>query len=114
MKIIFILMLLYVAAQPRRVLLFYKDTDDQILTKQQAELEANKAGILERDIRIESYEFSKHAGDWKQWKVDTSAYFTFILVGRDGGEKYRSQKFVSHQDLFRKIDAMPMRRNEVK
>lgn len=114
MKILLITMMLFLNDQPRRVLLFYKNDKKEVLNKQIAELEANKAGVMERDIKIESYAFSKNPEQWKKWDIDTSKSFTFILIGRDGGEKYRADKVVSHQELFGKIDAMPMRKNEIK
>lgn len=114
MKILLITMMLFLNDQPRRVLLFYKNDKKEVLNKQIAELEANKAGVMERDIKIESYAFSKNPEQWKKWDIDTSKSFTFILIGRDGGEKHRTDKVVSHQELFGKIDAMPMRKNEIK
>ena len=40
--------------------------------------------------------------------------FTVVLVGKDGGEKFRSHGPVSPQDIFDQIDAMPMRRREMR
>ena len=114
MKILLITMMLFLTDQPRRVLLFYKNDNKEVWNKQFAELDANRAGVKERDITIESYEFSKNPDQWKKWKVDSSKSFIFILIGRDGGEKHRSDKVVSQQELFGKIDAMPMRKSEVK
>ena len=39
--------------------------------------------------------------------------FVVLLVGKDGGEKFRSETPVPAQEVFRRIDAMPMRRREV-
>ncbi|WP_189585000.1 DUF4174 domain-containing protein [Litorimonas cladophorae] len=39
--------------------------------------------------------------------------FEFVLIGRDGAVKKRWQKFLSVEDLFQTIDAMPMRRFEI-
>lgn len=102
------------ADQPRQVLLFYKEDGEVFLKKQLAEFEKNEAGMKERDIKVTSYKrIAENAGQFKNWKIKESDSFIFILIGRDGGEKYRSGAFVSHQELFGKIDAMPMRRNEV-
>ena len=38
--------------------------------------------------------------------------FAAVLVGRDGGEKFRSSEPVPAEKLFGLIDAMPMRRRE--
>jgi hypothetical protein len=40
--------------------------------------------------------------------------FTVILIGKDGGEKLRSQKPLSMEKLNATIDAMPMRRDEMR
>ena len=37
-----------------------------------------------------------------------------MLVGKDGGEKFRSTEPVRPQDLFDRIDAMPLRRREAR
>jgi hypothetical protein len=109
-----ILFLFMTADQPRQVLLFYNEKGVGLLQKQTAEFHANEAGMKERDIAVKSYKVSpENAGEFKKWKIKDADNFTFILIGRDGGEKHRSREFVSHQDLFGKIDAMPMRKNEV-
>ena len=109
-----ILFLFMTADQPRQVLLFSKDNNEVLLKKQLAEFEKNEAGMKERDIEVKVYKISSETADtFKRWKIKESDSFTFILIGRDGGEKHRSINFVSHQDLFGKIDAMPMRRNEI-
>ena len=40
--------------------------------------------------------------------------FTVVLVGKDGGEKFRSHEPAPPQDIFGRIDAMPMRRREMR
>ena len=40
--------------------------------------------------------------------------FVVILIGKDGGEKLRSQKPLSMNHLSETIDAMPMRQDEVR
>ncbi len=37
-----------------------------------------------------------------------------ILIGKDGGEKYRQSGVTDWQEIFRRIDAMPMRRAEMR
>ena len=39
--------------------------------------------------------------------------FTVVLIGKDGGEKFRSCEPVAPQNIFDRIDAMPMRRREM-
>lgn len=103
-----------VAEQPRKVLVFHNAAGQQLLKSQLNELEAAQDGFRERDIEIESIAASaQNAGKWKKWQVDSSEAFTFILVGRDGGEKLRSTEVVKVSKLFGLIDAMPMRRREM-
>ena len=103
------------ADQPRQVLLFYDEKNPEIWTAQIKEFDNQKAGVKDRDIVIKSYKLSpENEAVWKKWDIDKSKPFTFILVGRDGGEKHRSNQIVSHQELFSKIDAMPMRKNEIR
>lgn len=45
---------------------------------------------------------------------DRSTPFTFVLLGKDGGVKWRSTEPVSKQDLYALIDGMPMRRAEMR
>lgn len=109
-----IIFLFMTSDQPRQVLLFYKEDGKVILEKQLAEFEKNEAGVRERDIKVITFkQLPVNTDQFKKWNIKDSDSFTLILIGRDGGEKYRSGTFVSHQDLFGKIDAMPMRRSEV-
>ena len=114
-KLILSTLFLLMADTPRQVLLFYNENNSELWTKQMAELNNQKAGVKDRDIVIKSYKLSpENEAVWKKWDIDKSKPFTFILIGRDGGEKHRSNQIVSHQELFGKIDAMPMRKSEIR
>lgn len=39
--------------------------------------------------------------------------FKVLLLGKDGEVKYKSDKFTESQEIFKIIDAMPMRQNEM-
>lgn len=115
MKLLLILFFLIMPQEKRHILLFSNAEGSELLDRQRDELGKNKEGIKERDIVITSYiSFSENEDTFHKWKVDKDEPFTFILVGKDGGEKYRSHKLVSHQELFGKIDAMPMRKSEIR
>jgi hypothetical protein len=106
--------LFMITDQPRQVLLFYNEKGTDLFQKQTAEFHAHEAGMKERDIVVKTYTLSsENSGIFKKWKIKDTEPFTFILIGRDGGEKHRSNEFISHQILFGKIDAMPMRKNEI-
>lgn len=103
------------ADQPRKVLLFYTKNGEADWKSQLETLKAAQKGIHERDIEIKSFAYSKESlPQWQQWKIDSTTKFTFLLIGRDGGEKLRSNEIVKAEKLFGLIDAMPMRKEEVK
>lgn len=100
--------------QPRKVLLFHNAAGEQRWKSQLKELDAVQDGLRERDIEVESIAFSsQNAEKWEKWQVNSSEAFTFILIGRDGGEKLRSGELVKKDKLFGLIDAMPMRMREM-
>jgi len=107
-------MMISMADQPRKVLLFYNDGGKGKWKAQQQVLEAARKDVNERDINVVSIPFSsQNADEWKKWEIDGSEAFTFILVGRDGGEKLRSNEVVKIGKLFGLIDSMPMRKREM-
>lgn len=116
MKILFLvsfLMQMHLKPVERQALLFYTEAGKELWVKQKEELTSHKPGIKERDILVKSfYTGSTQDVILKEWKVDPSKKFTFVLIGRDGGEKFRSNEFVSADKLFALVDAMPMRKNE--
>lgn len=46
--------------------------------------------------------------------LNQSSGFEIILIGLDGGIKLRQGEILLKEDLFRIIDAMPMRKNEMR
>lgn len=98
----------------REVILFAYADDDISLKKQLIILNSDPKGLAERDLRISI----------KLWGLDKSLthqkykipknLFVFVLIGKDGGEKYRSEKITSLQKLYAIIDAMPMRVYEMR
>ncbi len=47
------------------------------------------------------------------FKIEQPAYYS-ILIGKDGGEKLRSGTPMNTGKIFGTIDAMPMRKGEMK
>ena len=93
--------------------LFTADADNASFIAQKAALN-DFAGLKERDILIhEVIGFKAHQALFKKYKASPHN-FTFILVGKDGGEKLRASGPVSQEKLYRTIDAMPMRKLEMK
>ncbi len=98
----------------RRVLLFVESEKDSQLLEQQRLLKADEAGCKIRDIRVETFVFSKTNKFFLSDHAVYSPRFTFLLIGKDGSAKFRSTKVISKEQLFAIIDAMPMRKKEMK
>ena len=109
----------------RPLLLFAATPDDPSLLAQMTHLKGAAAGLRERDVLVIAIPYK----DPSPSEVSLSAAdaqaarrlfhvapedFTAILLGKDGGEKYRSTKPISFEKLKATIDAMPMRQDEVK
>ncbi|WP_299705459.1 DUF4174 domain-containing protein [uncultured Pontibacter sp.] len=102
----------------RVLLIFAPDQNNAHLSEQSGEIGRNMQGMRERDLMVlELTPLGKHAGQRKEllakFDVEDSAY-TLILLGKDGLEKYRSQQPVPMEEIFKIIDQMPMRRQEMR
>ncbi len=95
----------------RRVLLFGEKTSP-LLSQQWELLRKDSVGFKERDVQLQIVP----AGDplYKTYQVSRKDTFTLILIGRDAGEKYRSSELTTSAQIFALIDAMPMRKAEVR
>ena len=98
----------------RRVLLFAEKANDASLTIQKQLLDSDKAGCLERDIRIEIYITSQTDKNFLKKYNITQSQFTLLLIGKDGGIRLSSKKVIPKEQLFALIDTMPMRQDEIK
>jgi hypothetical protein len=75
-------------------------------------LHADKGGLAERDILVLSDISALGRGQLRDTlQIDG---FEVILIGKDGGVKLRAKTPISIQELFSLIDAMPMRRQELR
>jgi hypothetical protein len=92
--------------------------------KKEIEHQANE--VLDRDLRVvhvlekgKSHFDSEDLGagqvlSLKKRLSVSPGEFTIILVGKDGGEKFRQNRIVKLKEIFQIIDAMPMRQQEMK
>ena len=109
----------------RPLLLFAARPDDASLLAQMTKLKEEAPGLAERDVLVIAIPYK----DPSPTGVNLSAAealavrrsfhvtpedFTAILLGKDGGEKYRSRKPISFEKLRDTIDSMPMRKHEMK
>ncbi len=97
----------------KRLLYLYTDnaSNPQLLQQQQW-LAADKAGLRERDLQVKVLLKSQSPKALVSKGLKES--FTLILLGKDGGEKLRSHQPVTLKKLYGLIDAMPMRKAEMK
>ncbi len=109
----------------RRVLLLYgRDASSgspgqHYLIDQQEALNEVREGLAERDLDVIVLIASEVVEPDRQFlmhdfKLVPHEDFTGWLIGKDGGIKQTYKKLVSADDLFRTIDGMPMRRQEMK
>ena len=108
----------------RPLLLFAASPDDPSLLAQLTRLKEAAPGLQERDVLVIAVPYNDPSPtELSLSSADAQAArrsfhvapgdFIAILLGKDGGEKYRSQKPVSFDKLRDKIDAMPMRKDEM-
>lgn len=89
-------------------------------------LKEKQAEVIDRDLKV--YQFGSEKGfspdgsvlskeqvEWfkGRYQPDKNG-FTWILIGKDGGEKDRGKEVESLNRIFGLIDQMPMRRSEMR
>ncbi|ETX28301.1 DUF4174 domain-containing protein [Roseivivax isoporae] len=98
--------------QHRPVVLFAPSPDDPAYRAQMAALRSGGAGLAERDIVVLSDTAPDADGTLRARFAPEG--FLAVLVGKDGGVKLRSEEPLALRTLFDTIDAMPMRRQEMR
>ena len=97
----------------RIILLFADNIKNQQLKEQKKILASDYRGQISRDLITFTFTKNNHKDEYFD-KYDIKNGFTLILIGKDGGEKMRSSKAVSLDEIFSLIDSMPMRKQEIK
>ena len=94
-------------------------------SKDNSEFRAQENDLEERKIVVYQVTPKKYAtgiSDSPDWNKGDNFYekfkksntnFELILIGLDGGTKLRKKEFTPAEELFEKIDSMPMRRAEI-
>lgn len=109
-----------------RLLLIFADTDsNEYYKKQIREFDGHIAGFQERDLKV-FHLFAQSQSRLGNQPLDKNDVlnlyqkseveqgdFSLILIGKDGTEKLRSLRVLPTSKLFSRIDAMPMRQNEM-
>lgn len=105
----------------RPLLLFAPSQSDPALLAQQRVLEADRAGLHDRDLilltvladQVSGFADPGEAARLRRRFGVPAGRFSVVLVGKDGGEKLRLARPVTLDRLYAVIDAMPMRRDEM-
>ena len=96
----------------RPVLLFAPSERDEAYRLQMDTLTTDKSGLVERDIVVLSDVSAPGRSQFREaLQIDG---FEIFLIGIDGGVKLRSKTPISVEELYAVIDAMPMRRREMR
>ncbi len=108
-----------------RIVLVFGESSDSMVKNQIKELRKEPEGINDRDLLIihidksviflnkeDNCSEADAARLRNQYNVPEKE-FQYILLGLDGGVKYRKDTFVSNKALFAVIDVMPMRQREI-
>jgi hypothetical protein len=116
----------------RPLLVFTPSVMDHRFVEQVRQLEPVEAGLRERQVVVLVFPAQADSAKWRKgrdaelWRepADGAAArrnfgvrpgeFTVVLVGKDGGEKLREHAAIPFDRLRETIDAMPMRRDEMK
>ena len=108
----------------RLILVFSQIPDERRAVEQLERFKDEAAAVKDRDLLI--YRISPGMVNGPDDKLLTTAEwfykyyrvgkdeFNVILIGKDGGEKLRSEELIPPEKIFELIDSMPMRRAEMR
>lgn len=111
--------------EDRLVLILTDDTDNSTYQDQINELYSDKQGLEDRKLVIYTVLPNKikrddmpnqgwiESGELNNEYKKSEEPFEILLIGLDGGVKLRQSEFLSNEELFGRIDQMPMRRREL-
>jgi hypothetical protein len=88
--------------------------DDPRVAQQHAALQSDAAALRERDVVVQDITPERARRERPELGMDAAAVFEVLLVGRDGGVKLRRREPVAAAKISALIDAMPMRREEMR
>jgi hypothetical protein len=94
-----------------RELLIFGDKNNQLVIEQLRLVADAHSQLTERDIII--VKADKEPSLYHKYQVAEGA-FAIILVGKDGGEKFRGKEVLPMEELFALVDSMPMRKAEIR
>ncbi len=110
----------------RLILILVKDTTPPELQTQLTEFRTHSVGMKERKLvvyQVQANQFQRGLNADNEWMNSNKLYqkyksddspFEVILIGLDGGIKLTQNDILTCEKLFAIIDAMPMRRREMR
>lgn len=110
----------------RVIIILTENRDNALFNEQVSELEKHLNGLEARKLivyQVSPKSYKINFSEANQWIENTSLYekfsksktpFQVLLIGLDGGVKLGQTKLLSAASLFETIDAMPMRRSEMR
>jgi hypothetical protein len=99
----------------RVLVVFAVGEGDPQLARQRDLLAGARHGVTERDLVVlEAIGSSSEAERLRRQLGVPGAQFRAVLVGKDGGAKLTETAAIAPDRLFATIDAMPMRRQEMR
>ena len=97
--------------QKRVVLIAAADETDPRISDQQRKFQNVQSELDRRDMQV--FEVTGSNPIRSKFGVEEKA-FAVILLGKDGSVKARKSDLVDPSDLFKLVDSMPMRKEEMK
>ena len=110
----------------RLLFLFATSEEDPSYFSLKKEIEHQAMEVLDRDLLI-AHVLEKGEGRLGKVRLNSGQALSLrkhlsvppgqsmvILIGKDGGEKFRQDRNVELKEIFKIIDVMPMRRQEMK
>jgi hypothetical protein len=102
-------------AQSRRIVYIFGSGEQEAQVAQQYKLFQERGPeCRERDLDIIIVQKSVDPKRLYKHHGVHSDSFAVVLIGKDGTEKYRSDRVTQPDQIFRLIDSMPMRQHEVR
>jgi hypothetical protein len=98
-----------------RLLVVVAPTGDSLAKEQRQIYETSGRGMSERSVILtEAFDDSERSRQIRSQLSADGKHFEVFLVGKDGHTAFSSDHPLSADYLFGKIDAMPMRRDEMR
>ncbi len=97
-----------------RPVIVFGSEDNSTFREQLGLLNRASSGLRERDMALIAVSNRGGRQELRRAYHVAPGQFEVVLIGKDGGVKLRSRSLVSPQEIFRTVDAMPMRRQEMR